>query len=170
MYTYKYMRAQYCPPFPFTRVVVLAAMGALIVSSSFAADEISAEVKDPAGDASQSINPADTIRLSEVVALTLARNPFLETFSWDARIGDARILQAGLRPNPELSLEIEDISLGGGPSQRSSSFSLSGLPPVVNWERGNDSDDDSLLGRTELTLSISQLIELGGKRAKNKVG
>jgi cobalt-zinc-cadmium efflux system outer membrane protein len=70
--------------------------------------------------------------------LAFEKNPDLATFPWELRSGDARIQQAGLRPNPELTVDLENF-LGSGPLRRF----------------------DSL----ETTLSISQLVELGGKRA-----
>ena len=54
---------------------------------------------------------------------------------------DARILQAGLLPNPELGAEVENF---GGSDMRSGTFDECG---------GHGS-------------ALSQLIELGGKRAK----
>ena len=76
--------------------------------------------------------------LRQALALTLRQNPELASLSWDVRIGEARVVQAGLRPNPEVGLEVENI-LG--------------------------THDYSGLREAELTLQLSQLIELGGKRA-----
>jgi cobalt-zinc-cadmium efflux system outer membrane protein len=56
---------------------------------------------------------------------------------FEMRAADARIAQAGLRPNPELGITLENF--GGSGS-----------------ERGTDA--------LESTLSLSQVIELGGKR------
>lgn len=68
----------------------------------------------------------------------LARNPSLIAHGYEVRAIDARKLQAGLRPNPELSVTVEDV-LGSGEF------------------RGVDS--------AQTTLQLSQLIELGGKRS-----
>ena len=78
--------------------------------------------------------PTDTVTLREAVALVLLRNPELRAFAFELRAAEARRLQAGLRPNPELAFTVEN--LGGT------------LP----------------LSDPELTLSLGQLIELGGKR------
>ncbi len=78
---------------------------------------------------------SDTLTLSQAVALTLEKSPELQSFSQMARVGEAKILQAKLLPNPHLSLSIEDAF---GPY-------------------GNDS-------YSQATLQLSQLIELGGKR------
>jgi len=89
-------------------------------------------------------NPAEVqessgeITLRQALALAFARNPDLASFPWELRSGDARILQAGLRPNPELTVDMENF-LGTEPSR--------------NFET------------LETTLSIGQLVELGGKRA-----
>ena len=81
--------------------------------------------------------PTGELALRQALALALARNPALAAFSWDVRIGEARILQAGLRPNPNVLLDVQDFG-GSGNYQ-----GLSG---------------------SETTLTLSQLIELGGKR------
>jgi len=88
----------------------------------------SAGVREPSGE----------LTLRKALGLAFARNPDLAAFSWEVRSGDARILQAGLIPNPELGVEFENF-LGSEPSRRFETL--------------------------ETTLSISQLVELGGKRA-----
>ena len=82
--------------------------------------------------------PAGTLILRQALALALAKNPELAAFSWDVRIGEARMLQASLRPNPEISLDEENV-LGTG--------------------------DFRAFRESQTTLELSQLIELGGKRA-----
>jgi cobalt-zinc-cadmium efflux system outer membrane protein len=77
------------------------------------------------------------ITLAEALARTLRGSPELATNHWEIRMAEARILQAGLRPNPELSLDIENPT-GSGP-----------------YKSGDLMED---------TLTLSQLIELGGKR------
>jgi cobalt-zinc-cadmium efflux system outer membrane protein len=89
-------------------------------------------------------NPAEVqessgeLTIRQALEMALAGNPDLASFPWELQSGDARIRQAGLRPNPELTVDLENF-LGSGPLRRF----------------------DSL----ETTLSISQLVELGGKRA-----
>lgn len=112
--------------------------------------------------------PTGILRLSDALHAALLGNPELAPYSWDMRIADARIIQAGLRPNPVLSTEIENISLGGDPSSsgRTSSFGVApdGTPSAgVEWSR--ESESSSIFGQSEITLRLSQLIELGGKRA-----
>ncbi len=79
------------------------------------------------------------LALRDVLARALLGNPELATFSWALRASEARTLQARLLPNPEFEAEVEDF--GGS---------------------GEFSDFDA----AESTLAISQLVELGGKRAK----
>ncbi|MBP9901177.1 MAG: TolC family protein [Verrucomicrobiota bacterium] len=81
--------------------------------------------------------PTGGLTLRQALALALVRNPDLAAFSWDVRIGETRILQAGLRPNPEAGVEVEDV-LGTGDFQG--------------------------VREAQTTLALSQLIELGGKR------
>lgn len=83
--------------------------------------------------------PTGVLGLREAAALALIHNPRLAVVSLERRAAEARQLQAGLRPNPELDVEIE--SLAG---------------------RGEMSGFDG----AETTVSLGQLIELRGKRAK----
>lgn len=79
-----------------------------------------------------------TLTLREALALATSQSPELAVFSYDQRVADARLLQAGLRPNPVASVETEDF-LGGG--------------------------DFNGFEQSQTTLSLGQLLELGGKRA-----
>ena len=83
------------------------------------------------------VNAAGNLTLKQALALTLRRNPELAAFSWDVRSADARASQARLWPNPEVNTQTEDI---GGTKQSSG------------------------LSRSQTTVQLSQLIELGGKR------
>lgn len=83
--------------------------------------------------------PTGAVTLREAAALALMHNPRLAVVSLERRAADARRLQAGLRPNPELAVEIESLA---GSGQRS--------------------DFDG----AETTVSLGQLIERGGKRSK----
>src|SRR5438046_6287723 len=76
------------------------------------------------------------VTLAQALALTLKQNPDLAAFSWDVRSAEARVLQARLRPNPELGMQSEDIS-GSRPG----------------------------FSHSQTTLQMSQLVELGGKRS-----
>ncbi|MFQ5514870.1 MAG: TolC family protein [Myxococcota bacterium] len=85
--------------------------------------------------------PKGAITLRDALAAALLGNPDLAAFSWEIRVREARALQAGLLPNPELAIEVEN--LGG-------------------------SGDFSGADQAETTLALGQLIELGGKRMKRR--
>lgn len=81
------------------------------------------------------------LTLGQALALVLIHNPELKTYSLETRAAEARTLQAGLRPNPEFEVEIENI---GGTGQ----------------QRG--------FKAAESTFQLSQLIELGDKAGKRR--
>jgi cobalt-zinc-cadmium efflux system outer membrane protein len=85
--------------------------------------------------------PTGVITLKDAIYIALLRNPELKAFSLEIRAKEARALQEGLLPNPEIEIEAENF--GGS---------------------GDFSNFDS----AETTIQLSQLIELGGKRSKRK--
>jgi cobalt-zinc-cadmium efflux system outer membrane protein len=94
----------------------------------------------PAGAGTpQAMEPNGILTLPNALVLALARNPDLSVFPYDLRAAEARVLQAGLRPNPELDIEVEDV---GGRGER----------------QGFDA--------AQTTVQVAQPFELGGKRAK----
>jgi len=87
----------------------------------------------------QAVEPTGVITLKEALGLALVRNPELRASYWLVRVSDAGRLQASLRPNPELEVEVEEV---GGAGDRS----------------GFDG--------AQTTVQIAQPVELGQKRAK----
>lgn len=83
-------------------------------------------------------NASEDLTLREATRLVMAKNPRLAAATREISAADARILHAGLRPNPQVGVQVEDFAGGG-------EF------------RG--------LRESETTLELSQVIELGGKRA-----
>jgi outer membrane protein, heavy metal efflux system len=81
---------------------------------------------------------AAPLSLTEALSRTMAKSPALAAFTLEIKAREYEALQAGLRPNPELSSEIENVAGSGD-------FS------------GTDS--------VETTLRLSQRIELGDKRS-----
>jgi cobalt-zinc-cadmium efflux system outer membrane protein len=79
------------------------------------------------------------ITLRESLALALVNSPKLKSFSLDIRAAEARKLQAGLLPNPEIDVQVEEF---GGTGDRTSFDS------------------------SQTTIQIGQLIELADKRSK----
>jgi cobalt-zinc-cadmium efflux system outer membrane protein len=94
---------------------------------------------------------SEEITLRQALALALMHNPELAASTWDVRSGEARIIQAGLFPNPEFDVEVENFG---------------GSREVEN----PDGTTDSLkrFDEYEATFLLSQLIEIGGKRSKRK--
>ena len=84
-------------------------------------------------------NAAMTLQLA--LALAVANNPELMAYSWETRAQDGKILQAGLLPNPELELAAEQVGGTGG------------------YQGFNSA---------QTTVQITQTIQLGNKRLKNK--
>lgn len=87
--------------------------------------------------ARESVAANTTLTINEALTRTLLQSPALQLFPYQQRIDDAATLQAGFTPNPELNISLENV-LGNGSS--------SGIKSA------------------ELTLSLSQLIELGDKK------
>ncbi len=83
--------------------------------------------------------PPSSVTLRQALSFALLNNPELAAFSWEIRAREAQELQAGLRPNPEFGVEVENFGGSG---------SLSGFEG------------------SETTIWLGQLIELGGKRSK----
>jgi cobalt-zinc-cadmium efflux system outer membrane protein len=81
----------------------------------------------------------EPITLNEALARALLRSPSLQAYAFEPRVAEARILQAGIRPNPELSVEAENF-LGTG--------ALAGVQSL------------------ETTLQLSQVIALGDTRTR----
>ncbi len=77
------------------------------------------------------------LSLRNALAAALLHNPELRAAAWEPRLAEASRLQAGLSPNPEVGVELENFAGSGAVS-------------------GTDA--------LETTLLLSQLIELGGKR------
>lgn len=86
-------------------------------------------------------NPAGPISLRDAVSLALTQSPDLRAFDAGRRAAEALVLQVGRLPNPVVSTTVEDI---GRPNRASSA---AGVVQV------------------QTTVQLSQLVELGGKRA-----
>lgn len=87
--------------------------------------------------ASYAADASPVLTLASAVDLALKRNPDLMSSRYELTAAQARILQAGLRPNPELNVGLENFAGTGA------------------------------IGATkalETTLALSQVIEIGGKR------
>jgi cobalt-zinc-cadmium efflux system outer membrane protein len=92
---------------------------------------------DDAGVAVADEEGIGAITLRQALTLALLRHPDLAVFANDIRIAEARRLQASLRRNPTANLRAEDAA-------------------GIDTYKG--------INRTQSTLEISQVLELGGKR------
>jgi len=133
----------------FLRCAALAAVGLSVplesraqapapypVGQGLPAFEAPASPSEPLSDAAA--EPTGALRLGDALAVALLRNPELAADAYEIRAREAALVQAGARPNPTLSLELEDFAGSG---------EFSGLDSA------------------QTTLLLGQLIELGGKRA-----
>ena len=87
------------------------------------------------------IQPTGDLSLRQAIVLTLKHNIELATYAWTIRSREIDQIEAGLLPNPEAELEIENFAGSG---------ELSGFKSA------------------ETTIALSQLIELGDKRMKRR--
>lgn len=87
-------------------------------------------------------NPTGTLALADALALALLQNPTLAAFGWEVRAREASALQTARRRNPEASALLEDFG-----ARR---FADGGVNEPV---------------QPQATIQLSQVIELGGKRA-----
>lgn len=85
--------------------------------------------------------PRGVVTVEQAIEAALEHNPDLVATQVDVGIRDALALQAGLRPNPTAGVEAEDVA---GSGRR------------TGWDEG------------QTTLSLSQPLELGGKRHKRQ--
>jgi cobalt-zinc-cadmium efflux system outer membrane protein len=115
----------------------------LATARIFVASLMACMAASPTGSASaqngRSTEPGGRLTVARAVEAALAGNPDLAVTAYDLKAADARITQAGVRLNPELSAELEDFA---------------GTDTV----RGIDA--------LQTTLTLSQVIELGDKRAR----
>jgi outer membrane protein, heavy metal efflux system len=98
--------------------------------------------KDPseyAKDRQQATAVTGVLTLEKAGAAAMLGNPRLQSVAWSIRAAEARHLQAGLRPNPELDVEMENIAGSGA---------FSGT------------------GNAETTVAVGQVVETGAKRNK----
>jgi cobalt-zinc-cadmium efflux system outer membrane protein len=105
------------------------------------AEQIEAERPLPAERPLRIEEPSGAVTLRQALALALMRNPELRAFSWEVRAQEAMTLQAGLFQNPTIGADLQDLGV---------SASSESVP------------------QPQATLTLSQIIELGGKRTKRR--
>jgi cobalt-zinc-cadmium efflux system outer membrane protein len=57
---------------------------------------------------------SDVLSLAEALALAVEHSPELEPFAWELRAREAASLYAGVRPNPEFNVEVENFGRSSG--------------------------------------------------------
>src|SRR5262245_44176203 len=57
--------------------------------------------------------PTGVLTLRQALALAPLQNPALASATWEVRAGEAHTLQAGLLPNPEFGVEVENFAGSG---------------------------------------------------------
>lgn len=67
----------------------------------------------PLANAAEQAKPVQTLGLQQAVSKTLEQNPTLVAFGYQFEAQAGRVQQAGLKPNPELTLAVED-AFGSG--------------------------------------------------------
>jgi len=97
--------------------------------------------KDKSGGTFHKLTETTELALAEALILALARNPKLAAFSWKIKAQQGMVQQARVMPNPEIGVEVENIF---------------------------GEDDSRGVQAADTTLQLSQLIELGGKRANRQ--
>jgi cobalt-zinc-cadmium efflux system outer membrane protein len=105
-----------------------------------------------------------SLTFRDAVDRAIASNPQLQAEARLIDAAEARRVQAGLRPNPELSLELENLALTS-PDDRESAVSLL---PSIGWSESTSSGG-GFLDEVEATLRVSYPMEMGHKRAKRVV-
>ncbi len=105
---------------------------------------------------------SDPLTLNEAVGLTIERNPRIAAMREAHLAVTGRRLEAGAWPNPELSFQAEIVRFSDGPGSTTTVRATDG----TLIERSASEVSNSGFGESELTLGISQAIELGGKRAR----
>lgn len=84
--------------------------------------------------------PIGVITRSQAVAQAVIHNPELQAFSWEVRARDADAIQTGRFPNPVLTADLQDLG-------------------------SSNATTDSVV-QPQANLTVSQVVELGGKRGR----
>lgn len=111
-----------------------------VITTEKPVEQVPANFTSPSGTVPETTT-IDKLTLSNTLGLALQHNPTLASFATEIRTRDAAALQAGLLPNPDLGVEMENFA---------------------------GQDDRRGLDGAETTIAFSQLIELGGKRSKRR--
>lgn len=115
----------------FICVTVMAVDDELLLPPTMAPEEFDQPMVQPTGELS----------FLQAIVLTLKHNPELATYAWTIRSKEIDQIEAGLLPNPEAEIELENFAGSG---------------------------DIGAFKSAETTIALSQVIELGDKRMKRR--
>jgi len=115
----------------FIHVTVMAVDNELLLPPTMAPEEFDQPMVQPTGELS----------FQQAMVLTLKHNPELATYAWTIRSKEIDQIEAGLLPNPEAEIELENFAGSG---------------------------DIGAFKSAETTIALSQVIELGDKRMKRR--
>jgi cobalt-zinc-cadmium efflux system outer membrane protein len=98
--------------------------------------------------------PEGPLSLEAAIEAALLRNPELEGFAWETRAAEARGVQAGKAPNPEIDIRLYDLD------------STSEDDPANGND--NDADENDAEEDSRKRVILSQAFELGGKQRRRE--
>lgn len=96
-----------------------------------------------AGTEARAQSPTPALSLPQALQQTLLHSADLQQFPYQLRMNDAQALQAAIRPTPSLELEVENA-----------------------FARNSGNRLERPFAESDVTLALSQVIELGGKRQR----
>ena len=136
-------------------LVLSHTLGLSYTSAALAQDIFSGPLSDRSLNYSAPSLPEEKtdLTLRDAAHFTLQRNPELASFAKEMRALEGATLQAGLLPNPELSVNVENIG---------------NVQPLTGDVNSKDAIGKEVVQQLT-TIRIYQLIELGGKRAARMV-
>ena len=136
-------------------LVLSHTLGLSYTSAALAQDIFSGPLLDRSLNYSAPSLPEEKtdLTLRDAAHFTLQRNPELAFFAKEMRALEGATLQAGLLPNPELSVNVENIG---------------NVQPLTGDINSKDAVGKEVVQQLT-TIRIYQLIELGGKRAARMV-
>lgn len=120
--------------------------------------------------------PKSELTWLNVRARVMANNPDVRVTRWEIPAAEGRVEQSATRPNPELSVGVEDVRISPSPREQETTLTLEGSrtfdpsgiaiegPPIVGHQRSDRLSRG--FGGAGFAVSLSYEVELGGKRQK----
>ena len=112
-----------------------------------------------ATNASAQTTAGTSLSLEDAITKTITQNPQLQAFGFAMRAQDGRILQAGLRPKPTLTIEVEDaVGTGEARGLRQANATVS-IAWILEGERRQERIDVAMTG-SQVLASEAQIMRL----------